>query len=176
MQMLTQFADSSSGIGALGFDGKAFVIQLVTFGLAYLVLKRWAFGPILEVMKRRRETIESSVKLAEQLQKEKTELAAKVEATMHETRQQADAVLADAQEAARQTISEAEIKARDKAAGILQSTEGRIAQDTARARQQLEKELAGLVADATEVMINEKIDAKKDAGLIERALKGRQTT
>jgi hypothetical protein len=35
--------------------------------------------------------------------------------------------------------------------------------------------LAGLVADATEVMIDEKLDAKKDAGLIERALKGRQT-
>lgn len=173
--MLIQFADSSSGIGALGFSGQAFLIQLITFGLAYLVLRRYAFGPILEAMKRRRETIESSVKLAEQLQKEEAALAAKAEATLHATRQQADSILADAHESARQTISEAEAKARDKAAGLLQAAEGRIVQDTAHARRQLEKDLAGLVADATKVIIDEKIDAKKDAQLIERALKGRQT-
>ena len=45
---------------------------------------------------------------------------------------------------------------------------------TARARKQLEGELAGLVADATEAVIDEKIDAKKDAQLIERALKGKE--
>jgi len=51
--------------------------------------------------------------------------------------------------------------------------DSRIKQDTDRARRQLETELVGLVADATEAIIDEKIDARKDAGLIERALKGR---
>lgn len=173
--LILNFADSSSGIGALGFSGQAFLIQLITFVLAYLILRRYAFEPIIKVLRQRRETIENSVKLAEQLQKEKAELDVKAEQVLHETRQQADAVLADAQTTAQQTISDAEAKARDKAAGILQAAEGRIVQDTARARQQLEKELAGLVADATEVMIDEKIDARKDSKLIERALKGRQT-
>ena len=175
MQMLTQFADSSSGIGALGFNGKDFLIQLITFGLAYLVLRRYAFGPILKALKQRRETIESSVKLAEQLQKEQADLTTKVEAMLHETRLQADGILADAQSAARQTISDTEAKARDKAANILKEAESRVDQETARVRHQLEKELVGLVADATEAIIDEKVDAKKDAQLIERALKGRQT-
>ena len=38
----------------LGVDGKAFVIQLITFVLAYLVLRRYAFGPILKVLRERR--------------------------------------------------------------------------------------------------------------------------
>jgi len=169
------FGDSSSGLGALGVDGQAFVIQLITFALAFLVLRRWAFGPILKVLRERRETIESGVKLGEQMQKDKADLEAKVEKTMHETRQQADTIIGSAQDTARQTVREAEDKARDKAAGILKDAEERIAQDTARARQKLEKDLVGLISDATEAIIDEKVDAKKDAQLIDRALKERQT-
>jgi F-type H+-transporting ATPase subunit b len=172
---LLTFFGSSSGIGALGFDGQAFLIQLVTFILAYFVLRRYAFGPIINVMKRRRETIETSVALAEQLQKEKIELEEKVEKTLHETRQKADAIIAEAQETSRQTIREAEDKAKEKASGILSEAESRIVHDTAMARKKLEKDLVGLIADTTEAVIEEKFDSVKDTQLIERALKERQT-
>jgi F-type H+-transporting ATPase subunit b len=175
IQTLTQFADSSSGIGALGFSGQAFLIQLITFILAYLVLRRYAFGPILNALQQRRETIESSVKLTADLQKEKTELEEKVEKALRDSRQQADSIIAGAQDAARQAILEAEDKARGKAAAIIKDAESRIVTDTSRARKQLEKELVGLISDVTEAIIDEKVDAKKDAQLIERALKGRQT-
>ncbi len=173
--LFTHFGESSSGLGALGVDGKAFVIQLVTFVLAYLVLRRYAFGPILKVLNERRQTIEGGVKLGEQLKKEQAALEARVEKALHEARQAADGIITGAQEAARQSIREAEDKAREKAAGILKDAESRIIQDTARARKQLEKELVGLIADATEVIIDEKVDAKKDAALIERALKGQMS-
>ncbi len=164
------FGDSSSGIGALGVDGKAFVIQLITFLLAFWVLKRYAFAPILKVMRERRQTIDQGVKLGEQMQQEKAELEAEVEKKLHEARQKADGILADAQEAGKQAIREAEDKAREKATGILAAAEDRIKQDTQRARQQLEKELVGLVAEATEAIIEEKVDASKDVQLIEKAL------
>ncbi len=167
----SQFADSSSGIGALGIDGKAFIIQLVTFVLAFWVLQRYAFKPILKIMAQRRETIENGVKLGEQMQKDKAALEAKVEQTLHKARNDADGIIAGAHDAARQTVSEAEAKAREKAAGILAAADDRIAQDTSRARKQLEKELVGLISDATEAIIHEKVDAKKDAALIDRALK-----
>ncbi|HXR49949.1 MAG TPA: F0F1 ATP synthase subunit B [Verrucomicrobiae bacterium] len=174
IQTLTFFGDSSSGIGALGVDGKAFVIQLITFLLAYWVLQRYAFGPILKVMRERRETIESGVKLGEQMQKDKAALEAQVEETLHKAREQADGIITGAQDTARQTVREAEEKAREKAAGIVDAAEARIEQDTARARRQLEKEIVGLITDATEAIIEEKVDAKKDAELIDRALKERQ--
>jgi F-type H+-transporting ATPase subunit b len=170
--VLTQFGSSSSGIGALGFDAKAFVIQLITFILAYLVLRHWAFGPIMRVLQRRRETIENGVKLGEELRKEKAALDAKVERTLQETRVQADGIIAEARDAAQAAIHEAEEQARVKAAAIAEGAESRLEQDTARARQALEQEVVGLIADATEAIIDEKIDVKKDAKLIERALKG----
>ncbi|HEY5153065.1 MAG TPA: F0F1 ATP synthase subunit B [Candidatus Saccharimonadales bacterium] len=171
---MVYFGDSSSGIGALGFSGQAFLIQLITFILAYLVLRRYAFGPILKVMKQRRETIESSVKLTEQLRKEQVELEQKVEKTLHEARQQADDIIAGAQDTGRQAVREAEDKARQKAAAVLAEAEDRIKQDTTRARAALQQELVGLISDVTEAVIDEKVDAQKDAQLIERALKERQ--
>jgi F-type H+-transporting ATPase subunit b len=175
IQPLTQFADSSSGIGALGFDGNAFLIQLITFLLAFWILERYAFKPILKIMQQRRETIESGVALGEQMKQERAELEKKVGQMIHDARVQADGIIANAQEAGKDAIKEAEDKARSKAAGILKEAEARIEQDTARARKTLEKELVGLISDATEAIIQEKVDAKKDASLIERALKGRAT-
>ena len=174
LQTLTHFGASTSGLGALGFDGRAFLIQLITFVLAYLVLRRFAFQPIIKILRERRETIENGVKLGEQMQHERTELDAKVEKILHDSRAQADSIIAEAQDEARQAIRETEEKARAKSASILAEADERIVQNTARARKQLEKELVGLIADTTEAIIEEKVDTKKDAQLIERALKERQ--
>lgn len=174
MITLSDFATSSSGIGALGVNFQSFVIQLLTFLVAFLVLRRWAFRPILKALNERRELIDNGVRLGEEMQKEKAELEAKVEKMLHDARKQADDILAGAEDSGRQAVREAEEKARTKAEGIINEAGQRIAQDTARARHQLEKEVAGLVADATEAVLDEKVDAKKDAALIERALKRKQ--
>jgi len=167
----TNFAEAS-GIGALGLDGKALVIQLVTFVLAFLVLKKWAFGPITKMLDERRKTIEAGVELGEQMKKDQVALEAKTAEALAEARSQADGIIAGAQETSRQVVRDAEDKARDKAAGILKEADQRIATDTQRARKQLEGELVGLISDATEAIIGEKVDAKKDAALIDKALKG----
>jgi F-type H+-transporting ATPase subunit b len=169
--LITQFADSSSGIGALGIDGKAFVIQLITFALAFWVLKKWAFGPILKIMEQRRKTIEDGVSLGEQMKRDQVALQAKVAEALAEARKEADGIIASAQDTGREAVRTAEDKAREKAAGILTEAEARIATDTARARKKLEGELVELISDATEAIIGEKVDAKKDAQLIDRALK-----
>lgn len=176
--MLYPFTDfgssSSSGIGALGLDGQALLIQLVTFVLAFLVLKRFAFKPIMKVLDARRATIESGVKLGEQMQKERAAAAAMVAEQLRAARTQADAVLAAAEEAAQETTRQAEAKAREKAEAILTEATERTLQDMARARKRLEGELVGLVSDATEAIIGEKVDARKDAALLDKALKVRQ--
>lgn len=168
---ITQFGDSASGLGSLGLDGKAFIIQLITFLLAFWVLKRYAFGPIAKVMEQRRKTIEDGVNLGEQMKKEKAELEAKVADELARARSEADGIIAAAQDTSRGIVRDAEDKASEKAAGILKAADERIEADTKRARQQLEGELVGLISDATEAIIGEKVDAKKDAQLIDKALK-----
>lgn len=174
LSKLTNFGTSSSGIGALGVDGRAFIIQLITFLLAFFILKRYAFGPIIKLLQERRETIEQGVKLGEKMKKEEAEMEAKVEKALRDSRVKADEIIANAQDAARSTIREAEDKAKDKAAGILKSAEESISQETIRARAKLEKEIVGLIAETTSAVIKEKVDAKQDGVLIERMLKEQQ--
>ncbi|CAN5365168.1 hypothetical protein BH09PAT4_BH09PAT4_05190 [soil metagenome] len=173
---VTQFGAEQSGAGlsALGVDGKAFVIQLITFLLAFWVLKRFAFKPILRVLNERHELIESGVKLGEDMRKEQVELEKKVDKALRDARKEADGIIAGAQETSRDVVREAEAKAQNKAAGILKDAEERIKSDTARARKKLEGEVVGLISDATEAIIGEKVDAKKDAQLIEKALQGQR--
>lgn len=171
--LLTQFGSSSSGISALGVDGQAFIIQLITFVLVILVLRKWAVKPILRILNERRRVIEAGVKLGESMQKKSAEMENQVEEALQAARLEADGIIATAQDAARMTIGEAENKAKQKAEAIAEEAKDRIEQDTARARKQLEKELVGLISDATEAIIDEKVDAKKDAVLIERALRSK---
>jgi F-type H+-transporting ATPase subunit b len=169
---ITQFADSSSGIGALGIDGKAFIIQLVTFLLAFWVLKRFAFTPIIKLMDERRKTIEDGVLLGEKMKVEEADMQQKVAKALADSRKEADAIISEAQDTAKTAVREAEDKAREKAQSIVDAADERIKADTKRARKQLEGELVSLISDATEAIIGEKVDATKDAALIDKALKG----
>ncbi len=168
---LAQNFGSSTGLGALGLSASAFVIQLVTFIIALLVLRKWAFKPIMKVLNERREAIEKGVSLGEQMQREKDELETKVNHTLTQTRQKADKILADASATARQMVHEAEDQARAKAEVIIKDASERGLLETKRAWRKLEGQLTGLVTDATEAVIGEKVDSAKDSELINRALK-----
>ena len=165
---------SSSGIGALGVSGKALAIQLITFLLALLVLRKFAFAPIIRVLQRRRQVIEDGVKLGEKMRGDEAKLEEKIEKTLHETRKQADQIITDANESAKQIVHEAEANAKSRAELILKEADEKTKQELARARQKLEGEMVNLVAQATSAVLDEKVDVKKDAGLIERALSGRK--
>jgi F-type H+-transporting ATPase subunit b len=113
LTLFTQFgAEESSGIGALGISGSHLVIQLITFVLAYFVLRKYAFEPILKVLAERRDTIEKGVKLGEEMQKERLALDKKVAAELHKARQDADGILSEASDTAKSTVRDAEDKAR----------------------------------------------------------------
>lgn len=169
-----QFGADQSGIGALGVDGKTLVVQLITFIIVILVLRKWAIKPILKLLQQRRETIEKGVSLGEQMQKDQAEMEKQVAAALADARVEADGIIAAASENSREMIREAEDKARTKADSILKEAEERITTETALARKKLEGELVGLISDATETIVGEKVDAKKDAQLIDRALKGQK--
>ena len=175
LQTVTYFgAESTSGIGALGVSASSFVIQLITFVLAYLVLRKYAFGPILKVLDERRQTIEKGVRLGEEMQQEKIALEAKVKKALAEARAQADSIVSEANDAGRESVRAAEVKAQEKADNIVKEAKARSEQDGVRLRKQIEKEVVSLISDATEAIIDEKLDDKKDAALMDRVLKGQR--
>ncbi len=163
---------SSSGIGAFNLNLKEFVFQLITFVLVLWVLRRWALPVLIRTLDQRRETLEKSLEQAKQTEETLTKAEAQAMEILAKARQQADEALADAKQAASGLISDAETAAAQRAALIIKESETRLSEERQKLHQELRRELAGLVADATEKIIDEKLDAKRDMSIIERAIRG----
>lgn len=171
--LLAQFGEAS-GPAALGISGQAFLIQVVTFLIVFLVLRQWAFKPIIKMLNARREVIENGVTLGEKMRAEEAKLEEQVAQKLHEVRKQADQLIADAETEGKQKVQAAEEAAVKRAETILQEAQAQIKQATERERKRLEKEVVGLVSEVSEAIIGEKVDATKDAALIDKALKGQK--
>ncbi len=174
---VTQFAaeegqgETATGIAALGIDAKAFIIQLVTFLLVYLILRKFVFKRIVDALQTRQQTIEQGIALTTELVSQKDELDKEAADIRKQARKEAEKVVADSHAEATAMIKAAEEAALIKAQAVIDDAHRKIADDAARARRELESEMVELVISATEKVAGEKLDAKKDNALITGALK-----
>jgi len=173
--LVTQFAQAdsgSSGLGAFQLNLKDFIIQLVTFVLVFLILRKWVVPKLAATIDGRQRTLEESLENARRTEEALKQAEAKAEEILGKARTLADEALAEAKDAGAGVIAQAETAAAARAEIIVKEAEARLNDERQKLRQELHQELAGLVADATEKIIHEKLDEKHDLSLIERAIKG----
>ena len=168
-----EVAKEAEGIAALGLDPKALVIQMVTWLLVFIVLIRFVFKPIIKLLQDRQDAIDEGLRLTTEMVAEKDKLEADVEKTMKKARKDANEVLAKTHEQATAIIKEAEEAAEAKVEAMIKEARAKIEEDTTKARQALEKEVLNLVVEATEAVVEEKIDPVKDANLLNKALRAK---
>lgn len=166
----TRQAAEGSGIGAIGLDARALVFQLVNFSLLLFLLRLFAYKPILNVLQGRRRTIEESLKKAAAIEAAQAELQHERHRVIKEARRQAQEIAAHSQERAASIVAAAEEEARRQAAQIVSQGHAQIAQEAARRKAELKHETLQLVAQATEAIIDIKLDAEQDAALIQKAV------
>lgn len=159
---------------ALSVNLQNFVLQLVIFLLAFLLLKRFAFTPIVRMLEERRKTIDDGVRMGLKMEKEKAKLDKEIAAEIRKARQEADKIIANSHKEARDVIRDAEKAAQRKAESVLADAEVRLQEEARRAKQNLEKEIVGLVSEATEAIVDEKVDELKDSKIIDEVIKGRK--
>lgn len=168
----SEAAAAESGI--LGFSVRTFVVQLITFLFVFLIIKRFAFKPIVLMLEKRRKVIEDGVLLGEKMEKRQAELENELDKVVREARHEADRIISNAHKESREVVTSAEKSAKVKVEAIMKDADARILEDTDRARRNLEKDLVGLVSEATDAVVQEKVDSKKDAEIVNKALKGRK--
>lgn len=166
--------EKATGAAALGISPSAFVIQFISFLIVFLLLKRFAFKPITRLLVQRRQVIDDGVRMGLKMEKEKEKLDEKVAAALKDARHEADQIIAGAHKEAREILRDAEKAAQVKANAMLADAEARLGEESKQARKHLEKELVGLVSEATEAIVGEKVDSKRDADLVAKAMKGQK--
>lgn len=179
LQLIQFFGESSShaateatGMAALGIDPLAILAQAGTFLLLFWIIKKFALEKIVTTLEERRQTIDKGVRLGYEMAEERAKLTEKIEDELRKTREKADQIIAEAHKEAGVVLKDAEASASTKVDTMLTDARARITDDMKKARVELEKDMRNLVADATEIIIGEKLDAKKDDALIKRALSG----
>jgi F-type H+-transporting ATPase subunit b len=169
--VITTFAaEEASGIASLGLNLKTFIFQMIAFGIVVVVLNKYALPKIFAAIDKRREEIEEGLKTAEAAKAALTSADAEVEKILDKARTEANDILATTQKEAASIIAEAEEKASRRAKSIIADAETSMHNQIEAARTALKAETRQLVAQATETILLEKLDAAKDGKLIERAL------
>ena len=169
----TEEEGSKSFAGALNLSLSAFVIQMITFVIVFLILKKFAFKPIVQKLEERRQVIDDGVKMGLELEKQKIELDKQGEALIRDARHEADKIIATGHKEARANMSDTEKATARKVETMIADAETRIEDETEQAHRRMEKDMVGLISEATEALIGEKVDQAKDAVIIDKVLKDR---
>lgn len=155
----------------LGIDWKLLVAQVVNFVVVLLVLKRFAYQPMLKLLDERTAKIERGLADAKEATQKLAAMEEEEKAILMEARLEAKRILAAAGESAqkRQALSLAETETRVKK--LLSESEMKSAEAQKKMLDEAKSELAGTVLLAVEKVLREKMDATKEKEFIERHLK-----
>ncbi|HLZ14901.1 MAG TPA: F0F1 ATP synthase subunit B [Candidatus Saccharimonadales bacterium] len=155
---------------ALGLNAQLFIEQAVAFLILVFVLGKFVYPALVKAIDDRRNAIEAGLQEAKESQEALERAEAKVAELLEQARKDADDILARSHQEAVGMVADAESKAKARAEQIVADARQQLDIDIAKAREALKKDTVELVAAATERIIGEKLDDKKDAALVNKAL------
>lgn len=166
-----QASESGGVVGTLGLNLKLFVAQLFNFSIVLLILWKWVFKPVVGALEKRRQKIEDSVKKAEEIELKYQKIEANRHEELKRTRAEAQEILSKALAAADSSKTEIIQNAKVQANKILAEAKTNIVMEKEKMFSEIREEVANLTVMATEKILREKIDEKKDREFIEAALR-----
>lgn len=151
-------------IGLLFWMTLSFVIVLV-------LLKKFAWGPILGALKEREDSIESSLNAAVKAKEEISMLKADNERLLAEAREERDNILKAAKEAKEQIIGEAKVKANEEADKIMAQAKAAIQSEKNVAIANIKEQVTTLSIEIAEKLLKDKLaDASAQENLVAKYL------
>jgi F-type H+-transporting ATPase subunit b len=144
---------------------------LLAFGAAMIVLKKFAWPKISEVLDERQQLINDSISSAEKTRSDADKILAEYRQRLTEAREQADEILDRARKAAETTEAQAVEAGREKREELVEAARRDIEAETRRALDEIRKEVADLTVLATERVTRKTLDAESQKQLVEDALR-----
>ena len=159
----------------ISFDPGLIIWTTIIFTLLLIVLKKFAWKPILNAVDERNKSIEEALKAADKAKEEMEFLNADNERILSEAKKERDTLLKEARELKETIISDAKKNATVEADKIIVSAKAQINNDKMKALVELKNEIAGLSIEMTEkILKTELVDKNKQKQLIEQALKNKE--
>lgn len=138
----------------------------LAFLIVYFLLKKYAWGPIIQSLDERSNNIESALNEAEKARQEITKLQAGNEVLLKQARDERDIILRDAQAIKENILSEARTKSQEQAARIMATANVEIENAKKAAMTDLKNYVATLSIEIAEKLLKDRLsDAEKQTAL-----------
>ena len=138
-----------------------FFWQTVIFIFLILLLKKFAWKPILDAVNEREEGIKNALLSADKAKEEMASLQSDNEETLKKARSERDSLLKEAREIKQQLIDEAKSEAKNEAKKIISQAQETIQNEKNAAIVDLKNQVAGLSIDIAEKVLKEKLSDDK---------------
>ena len=130
------------------------------------VLKKFAWGPLLNLMDERRQKIKDEFDRIDAEKVEADKLKAGYEDKLRNIDAERRQKIAEAVNDANEMASDIRIKAQEEARGIINRTNEQLERDVARAKVQLKEDMVNITVLAAEKILHEKLDEAKERQMI----------
>jgi len=147
------------------------VWTIVCFGLTFLVLRRFAFGPIQKIIDERRARIQSSIEEAEKARSEARRLLEEHRALIGQARGQSEQILSEARKVADSMARRVKEETEADRHRRLEETKRQIEAETQRALEQIRTEVAELTLIATTKVTGKVLEDADHKRLIDEAIR-----
>jgi len=164
-----------SVLSQFGINPFAFLSQLVSFGIVFLVLWKWGFPVIIKTLEKRQAVIREGIENAEKARHDLADATTRAEQVMQEARVLAQETIALATKAAEREANRIQEEAYTRTAQIEQQQVARIQQEAARARAELSRLVVNLSISAAGKVISKSVDSSDNRRLVEEFVHASET-
>lgn len=157
-------------IGA-AVNGGTIIAQLLIFLILLALLRKFAWGPLMGIMKQREEHIASEIEIAEKNRAEAQEFLAQQQSELKKTREEAQAMIENAKKLGENQGKEIITAAKEEAERIKKEAVAEIGREKEAAINSLKEQVASLSVMIASKVIEKELDEKAQEALINDYLK-----
>ena len=155
----------------LSIDWGMFTFFLIVFALASMILKKFAWKPILDGLDQREKEIHDALENAERLKHELSSLDAKCKEAVAAADQQSKEIVAQARKGASEAARVIEKEAREEALILMENAKREIGAAEEKAKANLRVESANVAVLLASKIIGAELDEAKNKALTDRLIK-----
>lgn len=142
------------------------ITQIIAFVIFVWVMKRYAWGPVINVLDERQAKIEEGFESIRRKQDDAERLRKEYDDRLAEIEQEARAKIQEAIAEGRRVAGELNEEARQEAARITEHAQRNIRLEIAKARQELRDEIVDMTIESTRRLIDETLDDERHRKLV----------
>lgn len=157
---------------ALGINLGFLFVQIINFLILFLVLRKWVFGPIVNVLETRRETIAQGLEDARVAAEERANAEAEAQKIIAEAQTKASQVVREATERAESVEADIKSAAEAEAVKARDAALSEIGQDRDRMLADLRGQVVTLSMAAAQKLVGEALDEQRQKALIAEFFSG----